>query len=142
MAIKQGICAILFASMLSGACIASPEEKNTGKETIQNQAVKAPLTKVQTNNSGNSTVKAPFTKVQTDTKGETRVKAPFTTVDANSSGTRTSVKAPLVKVEKDDATGMEKIRAPFVKIDRVDGKVHIRAPFVDKWKNVDTNENK
>ena len=63
---------------------------------------------------GNETVKAPFTKVVKDGSGNETVKAPFVKVQESANGDRV-------------------VKAPFVKVEHVGGKVHIKAPFVNKW---------
>lgn len=75
--------------------------------------------------------KAPLTKIEKDGQGYEKVKAPFTKVQKDADGNET-VKAPFVKV-KHDANGNRTVKAPFTKIEHIDGKVHIRAPFVNKW---------
>lgn len=133
---------LYFSAILTVQPTLAEDKKKDAGAGEARTTVKAPFTKVETDGSNTKTsVKAPFTKVETSQTGSKTVKAPFTRVETDATGTKTTVKAPLVEVETDNA-GHKRIRVPFVKIDLEGDKLHIRAPFVDKWTDADTKDQK
>lgn len=118
--------------------VSSPASPPPAEKTT----VKAPFTHVNTDSQGTTTVKAPLVKVQSNqSAGSTKVHAPLVKVDSDKSAGTVKVRAPFVKVDS-EGQHTKTVRAPFVKVDRVGDMVHIRAPFVDKWKKAEPDQDK
>ena len=110
-----GYISIAVLAMLSNPIVRAEDVvKGEAKPKGEVEVSKAPLTKVEKDGQGYEKVKAPFTKVVKDADGNETVKAPFVTV-------------------KQDANGNRVVKAPFTKVEHINGKVHIKAPFVNKW---------
>ncbi len=70
-------------------------------------------------------------------RADTNVKAPGVRVQTR--GWATRVKAPFVRVDKRGGY-RTRVRAPFTRVDRVGNRVHVKAPFVNIWKNANDRD--